>query len=219
MGKTMDELNYDLIWAAVKGLSPEQALTALGLEFPEKDEDRDRSDWPDFVDRRDYHDRIFMGQLPDGWLLLFGNVDDEVKDLFTGLARFGPAFVGEISRPGCYSEAHRYEDGQEIWSVDYDYDNRKPNDVLQVEGPLPSDMRAIIDQAYTDEAQGRGSDIGIDVLFEISGKMSKTTCDFSPHDEPPDGFRWSMLQRIGGEPEPKPVPEPKGCLALLFSWL
>lgn len=218
MNNTMDALNHALSWVAVKGLSPDQALEALGLEFPEKDDDRDRPDWPDFEDRRDYRDRIFMGQLPAGWLLLFGQLDEEEKDRFTELVRFGPAFVGEIARIGCYAEAHGYEDGQEVWSVDYDYDNRKPSDVLQVEGRLPSDMMAIIDQAKRDEAEGRGSHIGKDVLFEIPGKMSKALCDFSPHEEPPAGFRWSMLQRIGGEPEPESARKPKGCLALLFGW-
>jgi len=212
MNKTMDELNHALSWVAVKGLSPDQALETLGLEFSEKVDDRDRADWPDFEDRQDYCDRLFMGQLPGGWLLLFGDLEE--KDLFTELVGFGPAFVGEVARIGCYSEAHRFEDGQEIWSVDYDYDNRKPDDVLQVKGLLPSDMRAIIDQAYRDEAEGRGSHIGKDVLFEIPGQMSKAICGFSPHEEPPAGFRWSMLQRIGGEPEP--TPKPKGWFARLF---
>lgn len=214
MIKTMDELNYALTWVAVKGLSPDQALATLGLEFTDNQGDCDRSDWPDFEEHRDYVDRILMGQLPGGWLFLFGQVDDEQRELFKELARSGPAFVGDIDRVACFAEAHRYEDGQEIWSVDYDYDNRKPDDVLQVEGHLPSDMMAIINQARRDEAEGRGSHIGTDVLFAVPGKMSKVICGFSPHEDPPTGFRWSMLQRIGGEPEPEP--KTKGFFARLF---
>jgi hypothetical protein len=166
----------------------------------------------------DYWDRIFMGQLAGGWLLLFGNLEEEQKDFLETLAAFGPAFAGNISRIGCFAEAHSYTDGQETWSIDYDCDNRKPSDALSLEGRIPPNMAAIIDQARKDEAEGRGSDVGIDVLFEVPGKMSKALCGFSPHEEPPPGFHWSMLQQVGGEPEPEPKSKPKGCLALLFGW-
>ena len=155
-----------------------------------------------------------MGRLPRNWLLLFGNLDEEEKDTLVELAEFGPAFLGNISRIGCFAEGHGYVDGEEAWSVDYDYESRKPADALQVVGPLPPQVSAIVDQARTAEAEGRGSDIGIDLFFEIPGEISKAICGFSPHEEPPAGFRWSMLQRIGGEPEPKP--KPKGFLARLF---
>jgi hypothetical protein len=209
-----DDVNYMLVWVAVQGLSPDQALASLKMGFSESAETRDAPGWPDFEKRHDYHDRIFMGQQPGNWLLLFGDLDDEAKDAFAQLARFGPTFLGYISRVGCFAEGHSYADGQEAWSIDYDYDNRETADALQVAGSLPPEMSSIIDQAYADEAEGRGSHIGIDVLFEIPGKMSKAICGFCPDEKPPEGFRWSMLQRIGGEPEPQP--KPKGWFARLF---
>jgi len=209
----MDDVNYMLVWIAVRGLSPDKALAALEMEFLESAEAHEVPGWPDFLNRRDFHDRIFMGQLPGNWLLLFGNLDEEQKELLDALAALGPAFTGNISRIGCFAEGHGYADGQEIWSVDYDYDNRKPSEALLVKGQLPPEMAAIIDQAHRDEAEGRGSDIGVDVLFEVPGKLSKAICGFSPHEEPPEGFRWSMLQRIGGEPEPT---ERRGFFARLF---
>ena len=211
---TQSDVNHMLVWLAVKGLSPDQALSALGLELADSVETRDVAGWPDFLERHDYHDRIFMGRLPGNWLLLFGNLEEEEKDALAELAEFGPAFLGNISRIGCFAEGHGYVDGEEAWSVDYDYESRKPADALQVAGPLPPKMSAIVDQARAAEAEGRGSDIGIDLFFEIPGKMSKAICGFDPHEEPPAGFRWSMLQRIGSEPEPKR--KPKGFLARLF---
>jgi hypothetical protein len=208
------DINHMLIWVAVKGLSPSQALAALGLELSDDEEARDVAGWPNFLERHDYQDRIFMGRLPRNWLLLFGNLDEEEKDTLAELAEFGPAFLGNISRIGCFAEGHGYVDGEEAWSVDYDYESRKPADALRVDGQLPPKLAAIIEQARAAEAKGQGSDIGIDLFFEIPGKMSKALCGFGPHEEPPSGFRWSMLQRIGSEPAPKS--RPKGFLARLF---
>lgn len=207
------DINHMLMWIAVKNLQPDQALGALGLELSDNEDARDVAGWPN-LERHDYQDRIFMGRLPGNWLLLFGNLDEEEKDSLAELAQFGPAFLGNISRIGCSAAGRGYVDGEEAWSVDYDYESREPADALQVDGPLPPEMSAIVDQVRTAEAKGQGSDLGIDLFFEIPGKMSEALCGFNPHEKPPSGFRWSMLQRIGGEPEPKP--KPKGFLARLF---
>ena len=73
------DINHMLMWVAVKGLSPSQALAALGLELSDDEEARDVAGWPNFLERHDDQDRIFMGQLPRNWLLLFGNLDEEEK--------------------------------------------------------------------------------------------------------------------------------------------
>jgi len=213
MGHAMDDVNYMLVWIAVRGLPPDKALAALEMEFLESAEAREVPGWPDFLNRRDFHDRIFMGQLPGNWLLLFGNLDEEQKDLLLQLARFGPAFAGDISRIGNYAEGRAYKDGKEAWSVDYDLESRRGGELLLVEGELPVNLAAIVAGAHAVEAEGRGSDIGVDVLFEVPGALSKAICGFSPHEDPPEGFRWSMLQRIGGEPEPT---ERRGFFARLF---
>ena len=98
-----------------------------------------------------------MGRLPRNWLLLFGNLDEEEKDTLVELAEFGPAFLGNISRIGCFAEGHGYVDGEEAWSVDYDYESRKPADALRVDGPLPPELAAIIEQARAAEAKGQGA--------------------------------------------------------------
>lgn len=214
MGKPADvEVNYMLVWVAVQGLPPNQALEAIDREYSDVVE---MAGWPDLLNRQDYHDRIFMGRLPGNWLLLFGSLDEEDKELLAGITELGPAFAGDISRIGSYAEGRSYAGGQEVWSVDYDLEGHKSDDLLQVEGRLPPTLAAIVDRARATEAEGR--DAGIDVLFEVPGKLSKAICGFSPHDEPPEGFRWSMLQRIGGELEPTAKSKPKGCLALLFGW-
>ena len=210
----MEDVNYMLVWTAVQGLSPDKALATLEMEIAERAGARDVSGWPDFINRRDFHDRIFVGQIPGNWLLLFGNLDQEEKDRLARLVGFGPAFAGDISRIGSYAEGRSYEDGQEIWSVDYDLEIRGADDPLTVEGRLPEALEAIIADARTAEAEGRGSSIGVDILFEVPGKLSKAICGFSPHEAPPEGFRWSMIQRIGGEPEPQP--KPRGWFARLF---
>jgi len=202
---SVDDQNYMLIWIAVQGLSPDEALSSLEMEFTESGDARDVPGWPDFINRRDYRDRIFMGQLRDGWLLLFGNLDEEQKDRLLQLARSGPAFAGDISRIGNFAEGRRYEGGQEVWKVDYDLENSGQGNLLTVEGRLPAKLAVIIDEAYATEKSGHGSDLGVDVFFEVPGKLSKAVSGFSPHEDPPAGFRWSMLQRIGGEPEPRPL--------------
>jgi len=212
----MDDLNYMLVWIAVQGLSPDKALASLEMELVESADARESPGWPDLINRRDYHERIFMGQLGEGWLLLFGNLDEEQKDRLLQLARFGPAFAGDISRIGSFAEGRSYEDGEEAWCVDYDPESRGYDDPLTVQGRLPSKLAAIIDEAHAAEKAGRGSEIGVDLLFEVPGKLSKAVCGFNPHEDPPVGFRWSMLQRIGGEPEPEPKPRSGGFFARLF---
>ena len=210
----MEDVNYMLVWVAVQGVSQDDALATLKMELSDSVESRDVSGWPDFLNRRDLHDRIFLGQIPGNWLLLFGNIDEEGKDRLAQLVRLGPAFAGDISRIGNFAEARSYADGREVWSVTYDLESHRAEDLLTVEGPLPGALEAILADARAAEADGWGSDIGVDVLFEVPGTLSKAICGFSPHEAPPKGFRWSMLQRIGGEPEPKP--KPRGFFARLF---
>lgn len=218
MSKIMDELNYELTWIAVQGLSPDQALATLKREISGAADVRDMPGWPDITNRRTYWNRIFMGVLPGNWLLLFGDLDEKDKKRLSTLTKFGPAFAGEISRMGCWSEGQFYQDGRQTWSVDYDMESYGRDDFMKVEGRLPEYLAAIYGEAQKAVAMQLGRDAGVDLLFEVPGKMSKAICGFSPHEEPPEGFRWSMLQRIGGEPEPKGEPKPKGCLALLFGW-
>jgi len=210
----VEDVNYMLVWVAVQGVSQGDALATLKMELSDSVESRHVSGWPDFLNRRDLHDRIFLGQLPGNWVLLFGNIDDEGKDRLAQLVRLGPAFAGDISRIGNFAEARSYADGREVWNVTYDLESHRAGDLLTVEGPLPRALEAILADARAAEADGRGSDIGVDVLFEVPGTLSKAICGFSPHEAPPKGFRWSMLQRIGGEPEPKS--KPGGFFARLF---
>jgi len=208
------EVNYELTWVAVQGLSPDQALAALKRELSDNPEVRDAAGWPDFLERRDYHFRIFMGQLPGGWLLLFGDLDEKDRKRLERLVKLGPAFLGEQSSIGCYAEGHAYADGKEVWGVDYDLESYGRGDFLKVEGDLPEDLATIIGASHAATAMGVGRDNGVDLMLHLPGKLSKAVCGFSPAEDPPEGFRWSMLQRIGGEPEPKP--KPKGFFARLF---
>lgn len=208
------EMNYDLTWVAVQGLSPDQALATLKRELTDNPEVRDAVGWPDFLERPDYHWRIFMGQLAGDWLLLFGQLDEKDRKRLERLVKLGPAFLGEQTTPGSYAEGHFYADGREVWSVDYDFESYGRGDFLKVEGDLPEDLATIIGASHAATAMGVGRDNGVDLMFRLPGKLSKAVCGFSPAEDPPEGFRWSMLQRIGGEPEPKP--KPKGLFARLF---
>jgi hypothetical protein len=166
------------------------------------------------LERLDYQDRIFMGQLPGGWLLLFGDLDESDRRRLERLVKLGPAFLGEQTRPDNFAEGHSYADGKEVWSIEYDLESYGRDDFLKVEGNLPEDLATIVGAAYAATTMGLGRDNAVDLLFQLPGELSKAICGFSPHEEPPEGFRWSLLQRIGGEPEPKP--KPKGLLARLF---
>ena len=208
-----NEKGNDLFWVAVKGLLPEQALAALNMEYADSAEARDAPGFPD-VDDGEFSDTIFSAQLADDWLLLFGSIDEIDHQRLTRLAQLGPTFVGHKFRSGCFSEAHWYAEGQEVWSVDYDFESRGRDDQLQIEGKLPEKLAAIIGEAYRAVAMEIGRDNGVDILFEVPGKLSKAICGFSPHEPLPDGFRWSMLQPIGGVAAPEP--KPRSWLSRLF---
>jgi hypothetical protein len=210
----MNEANFMLVWIAVQSLAPEQALATLKLEWSDGAETRNAPGWPDFVKHPEYEDRIFIGQLPGEWLLLFGNIDEKDKARLARLTQFGPAVAGELSRIGSFAEGRYFADGQEVWSVDYDFERWGRDDRLELEGELPTNLAAIIGEAYAAVAQGIGRDNKVDILFEVPGRLSKAICGFSPHEDPPEGFRWSMLQPVGGMP--KPAPAPRGWLSRLF---
>ena len=46
-----------------------------------------------------------MGQLPGGWLLLFGNLDEKDRTRLERLVKLEPAFLGEQSAPDVIPKA------------------------------------------------------------------------------------------------------------------
>ncbi|WP_420138027.1 hypothetical protein [Sphingomonas sp.] len=208
------EVNLVLAWVAVQGLQPDQALAALEMEYSEDADVRDVADWPNFSERADFRERVFVGLLPGDWLLLFGDIDEDEKECLAALAKFGPTFLGQQFSTGCFSEARWYADGQQAWRLDYDSECRSPYDRLKIDGQLPDNLVQIVGQAYTAAAQGIVPKLSLDIVWEVPGKLSKAVCGFDPQEGPPDGFRWSMVQPIGGVPAPEP--EQRGWLSRLF---
>jgi len=185
-------------WIAVKGLKPEQALAALEMEVAE------------VIPPRYLPDGIGMAQLPDDWLLFVADRKfSALEGKLVALASFGPAVACDISEVVMCSEAHGFEDGKEAWSVAYDCSRGAYE--LEIKGNPPPQLQAIHDELRAEQEAEGGEEADVDLMFDTPAKLAQSICGFMLGETEGEEFRYSELQRIGGEPLPKP-----GFFARLF---
>jgi len=172
-------------WIAVRGLAPEQALEALGMEIDE------------IIEPRYLPDGIGMAELPDGWLLFVSDRDaSALEGKLNGLAKFGPAIACYISETVMCSEAHGYEAGQEIWSVAYDCE--KGRYALEITGSPPPQLDEIRAQMrVAQEAEG-GEDADVDLMFDVPPKLAQSICGYMMGETEGEDLRYAELRPIGG---------------------
>ena len=185
-------------WIAIRGLKPEDALAALGMEVSELLE-------PHYL-----ADGIGMAQLPADWLLF---VSDRKANAFegklVGLAAFGPAVGCDISEIVMASEARGYEAGVEVWRVAYDC--AKGFYELEVRGSPPPQLDTIHRTLRAQQEAEGGEEAGVDLMFDTPAKLAQSICGFMLGESESKDFRYSELQPIGGWPVRKP-----GFFARLF---
>jgi len=199
-------MGLTLSWVAVRGLEPEQALAALGMEVSETLKYEDIG----------WRDNIALGPLPNGWLLaVSGDSADAFEGQLEPLTKLGPAVAGEISEIVMISEARGYEDGKEIWAVTHDPEEEESLYALEITGNPPPELDAIVRAARAEQDAEGGDDASVDLMIEIPGRLSHAICGYMPGEHEPHGVDYADLQPIGGRKQ-APRQVNRGFFARLF---
>ena len=196
-------MGFSHSWVAVQGLSAERAMEALGMEVSEVLAPQDIPDWRRIT---------VMGQFKDDWLLvLSADAEDAFEGKLSRLTILGPAIACSVYESVMFSEARFYVGGEQSWRVVHDPEKGESVSALEVTGNIPVELEAIIRKARAEQDAEDGEESDVDLMFEIPSDLSKLVCGYKPGDEEPEGFHYSVLRKIGGEPAGK-----RGFFARLF---
>lgn len=193
-------MSFSHSWIAVRDLTPEQAMEALGMEVSPSP----RAGL--------FFQGVALVYLPD-WLLVISDKDDDAfKGPLSKLVAFGPAVACSVNEHVMYSEARGYEGGEQRWGVIHDPDRDESLYSLQTTGSPPDQLEGIVREARAEQDSEGGEDAEVDFMFEIPPKLAKSICGFLLGEGDPNAIRYASLKPIGS-PEPT---EKRGLLARLF---
>ena len=157
-------MGFSASWIAVRGLKPDAALEALGLEIVSQGHAHPEG-------------RYSLVELASGWTVVwFEDVDAAFKADGRILAQLGEAVACSVEEHVMVSEARGYVDGKEAWRVRRDADD----DDLETSGDVPARYAAIRDAALAEQAKDDNDDV--DLLWEVPPDLAKAICGFR-HDE------------------------------------
>jgi hypothetical protein len=199
-------MGLTLSWVAVRGLEPEQALAALGMEVADVLKYEDIG----------WRDNVVLGPLPGGWLLVVsGNSANAFEGDLKPLTKLSTAVAGEISEIVMVSEARGYEDGKQVWSVVHDPEEEESLYALKITGNPPPELSSIVRQARAEQDVDGGEDAEVDIMIEIPGRLSHAICGYMPGEHEPHGVDYSELRPIGGRKQ-TPKQDGRSFFARLF---
>jgi hypothetical protein len=192
-------MGFSVSWMAVQGCDSAQAAEALGWELPDGD-------------RRDYPEGDCIGDLPGGWVLVWKEDFDAMReDLFAPLLKFGPAVACAVEEHVMVQEARGYRDSVEIWRVTHDPNAGESLYHLDVAGDPPPNLEAIHSAAVkAQEAEG-GEDADVDLICDVPLDLAKSICGFKHDEDPPTGATFVGSRKASSSGGRRP-----GFLARLF---
>ena len=193
-------MGFSHSWIAVRDLTPERALEALGMEVS-------AAPRPNL-----FMDGVALIEWPD-WLLVISDKDDDALDgPLSKLATFGSAVACSINEHVMYSEARGYDAGEQLWGVVHDPNGDESLYSLKVTGKPPAQLDSIVSRMKAEQDAEGGEEADVDFFFEIAPKLAESICGFMLGEGDLDAVRFSNLKPIGS-PEPS---EKRGFLARLF---
>jgi hypothetical protein len=177
-------MGFSHSWIAVRGVTRERALEALGMEISDI--------------QTDYLDGVALIDWQDNWLLA---ISDDSADAFDGdlaqLAALGDAVACSVQEDVMYSEARGYEAGKEIWRVVHDPNEDESLYSLQINGKMPQPFDAIARETRAEQDKEGGEDADVDFIFEVPAKLAASICGFKLDESDPDESQYRTLNRIG----------------------
>jgi len=193
-------MGFSHSWIAVRGLTPERALEALGMEIsPSPREGL-------------FMEGIALIDWPDWLLVISDNDSDAFEGRLAKLTAFGRAVACSINERVMYSEARGYEAGEQRWAVTHDPNGDESLYSLHVTGSPPDELEAIIQAAKAEQDSEGGEEADVDFMFDIPPTLAKSICGFLLGEGDFRAIHYSSLKPIGS-PEPS---QKRGFLARLF---
>jgi hypothetical protein len=183
-------MSISISWVAVKGVSKDAVLEALGLVDSGDVEDPD--DLPECA----------WTELPGGWQIVAATEFDCAEPEYLAALSAGGLAIGfQISEVVMVSTAYGYEDGREVWSVVHDPD--VDVDDIEVTGNPPAQLAGI--RAELKRLKAEDTEGGVDYVFDAPAALSAALCGYRP-DETPEGMDEPIFMTL--EPVGRAAPEP-----------
>jgi len=188
-------MGFSLSWIAVRGMTREQALEALGMEVSEEP--------------ADILEGVAMLEWPGDWLVVLSGDDrDALGGDLAALGQLGRTYVAYgMDTDVPYASACGRQ-GKSDWTLTV-----KPNQGrMSVVVEVPAQLDAIIAAAKAQQA-----DTEIDLFFEIPAELAESICGFRIGKGDPDTFGHVTLKPNGLPRSPSgPGPRRAGFLGRLF---
>jgi len=178
-------VGLSLSWVAVRGLKPEQALAALGMQVSHVVR------YEDIGWRRN----VVLGPLPGDWLLVASaGAGQAFKGKLQPLTKLGPAVAGEILDMVSESEVRGYADGSETWRVAHDPSDDEGVFSIEISGDPPPQLGTIVREARAEQDAEGGEEAGVDYMIDVPGQLAHSICGYHPGEHEPHGVDFSELR-------------------------
>jgi len=187
-------MGFSHSWIAVRGLTRERALEALGSEVSDAE--------------TDLLEGVSLFDWRDDWLVI---VSDDYQDALEGdLAELGPLGVSAIaygaSEEDLYWSACGYEGGSDVWSITVN----PARQIFRVVGFPPEDLDPLLAHAKAAQAEE-------DLFTAIPAVLAESICGFALDGDL--GTIRHVSLKSTGRPRREPtarVPKKPGLLARIF---
>jgi len=181
-------------WIAVRGLTREQTLEALGMDVSDA--------------QTNLLEGVSLLEWRDDWLVI---VSDDYRNALQGeLAELGQLGTSAVaygaSEEALYWGACGYEDGSDVWSITVN----PAKQVFRVVGYPPEQLDPLLGQAKAAQAEGT------DLFTAIPAVLAESICGFALEGDL-SAVRHVSLKSTG-RPRQKPAASPRkpGLLARIF---
>ncbi len=150
-----------LSWIAVKGRSPQEVHTAIGVHPTGRREDSHQCPNP----------RLSAAVLPNEFYLVVFNRDELSPRRLTKYSTAVDLLYGFAEEHVMYSSVAEWSKGEELWSVVHDAQEGILH--LKVNGSPPAGFAAIRDRLIAAQSREDPEDPGVDCVFDIPVELAR----------------------------------------------
>ena len=172
-------MGFSISWVAVRGKPVSTLWEELGVRPT-----GERDEFPDFP--------IAGAELPGDWYLIFADHFDSPfleEAALERLSSGGEVVTCAVEEHVMFSEAARWQDGRQIWSIRHDAQEGIKH--LEANGELPPTFLSIRNRLTSEQEAAGGERAGVDYIFDIPVELAEALTGFR-HDK--------VLPELGEKP-------------------